>query len=102
MIPVTISSLEALDLRGISEPAIAMLNDILTIVPEKIAVAIVLVLAGVVIAKWVKNVVVTLLENLGVNALFSKMGVRSSKTTAPSFADIIGTVVQVVIILLLF
>ena len=99
MIPVTISSLEALDLRGISEPAIAMLNDIVTMLP-KIAVAIVLVLAGVVIAKWVKNVVVTLLENLGVNALFSKMGVRSSKPTAPSFADIIGTVVQVVIILL--
>ena len=99
MIPVTISSLEALDLRGISEPAIAMLNDIVTMLP-KIAVAIVLILVGVFIAKWIKGVIVALLENLGINSLFNKIGVRSSKESTLSFADVIGTVVQVVIILL--
>lgn len=99
MIPVTISSLEALDLRGISEPAIAMLNDIVTMLP-KIVVAIMLVLVGMFIAKWVKGIIVALLENLGINSLFNKMGVRSSKTSTLSFADVIGTVVQVVIILL--
>ena len=99
MIPVTISSLEALDLRGISEPAIAMLNDIVTMLP-KIAVAIVLILVGIFIAKWIKGVIVALLENLGINSLFNKMGVRSSKASTLSLADIIGTVVQVVIILL--
>lgn len=99
MIPVTISSLEALDLRGISEPAIAMLNDIVTMLP-KIVVAIVLVLIGMFIAKWVKGIIVALLENLGINSLFSKMGVRQSRASTLSFADIIGTVVQVVIILL--
>jgi len=46
MIPVTISALEALDVRGISDPAISMLNDVLAMIPN-IIVAIVLILAGV-------------------------------------------------------
>ena len=98
MIPVTISSLEALDLRGISEPAISMLNDIVGMLP-KIIIAVVLVLVGVLLAKWVKGIVVSLLENLGINSLFNKMGVRSAKPST-SLADIVGTIVQVVIILL--
>jgi len=99
MIPVTISSLEALALRGISEPAIAMLNDIVAMIP-KIAVAIVLVLVGVLIANWVKGVVISLLENLGVNSLVGKMGMNSSGESKLPLTNIIGTIVQVVIILL--
>lgn len=99
MIPVTVSSLEALNLRGISEPAIAMLNDIVSMLP-KIAVAIVLVLVGVLIANWIKGVVITLLENLGVNSLVGKMGMNSSRTKTPSLTNIIGTIVQIIIIFL--
>lgn len=98
MIPVTISALEVLDLEGISQPAIAMLNDIMTMLP-KIAVAIVLVLVGIYLAKWVKGIVISLLDNLGINSIFGKMGVRS-KATTPSFSQIIGTIVQVIVILL--
>ncbi len=99
MIPVTISALEILDLEGISQPAIAMLNDIMTMLP-KIAVAIVLVLVGVVLARWMKDVVVMLLNSIGINSLFGKMGVRAATTSVPSFAEIIGTIVQVIVILL--
>ena len=99
MIPVTISSLEALDLRGISEPAIGMLHDIVGMLP-KIVIAVVLVLVGILLAKWIKGVVVSLLENLGVNSLFGRMGVRSVKPSMPSLAEIIGSIVQVVVILL--
>ena len=99
MIPVTISALEALDLRGISEPAIAMLNDIVTMLPN-IVVAILLILVGVWIAKWVKGIVVSLLDNLGVNSLFSKMGVRSTNTSTFTIAEVIGTIVQVILIFL--
>lgn len=99
MIPVTISSLEALDLRGISEPAIAMLNDVVSMLP-KIAIAIVLVLVGVLIANWIKGVVVALLENLGVNSLVEKMGVGSSRASTLGLTNIIGTVVQIIVILL--
>jgi hypothetical protein len=99
MIPVTISSLEALDLRGISEPAIGMLHDIVGMIP-KIVIAVVLVLVGLLLAKWIRGVVVSLLENLGVNSLYGKMGVRSVKPSMPSLAEIIGAIVQVVVVLL--
>lgn len=99
MIPVSITALEILDLTGISEPAVGMLNDILAMLP-KIAIAIVLVLVGIVAAKWVKDIVVSLLEKLGVNSIFGKMGFNSGTGSAPSFAKLLGTVVQVVIILL--
>ncbi|MFL9651216.1 MULTISPECIES: mechanosensitive ion channel [Exiguobacterium] len=99
MIPVTISALEALDVRGISDPAISMLNDVLAMIPN-IIVAIVLILAGVFIAKWLKGVVVSLLENLGVNSLASKMGLGGRSTSSTSIAQVIGTIVQIIIILL--
>lgn len=99
MIPVTITSLEILDLDGISGPAVGMLNEILAMLP-KIAVAILLVLVGIVAAKWVKDIVVSLLEKLGLNSLFGKMGFKSGTGSAPSFATLLGTIVQVVIILL--
>lgn len=99
MIPVTISALEALDLTGISQPAIAMLNDIVTMLPN-IVVAIVLVLVGLWLAKWVKGVVVSLLENVGLNAVFSKMGVRASGKNAVKPAEVVGIIVQVFIVFL--
>ena len=98
MLPVTISALEVLDLEGISQPAIAMLNDIMTMLP-KIAVAIVLVLVGIYLAKWVKGIVISLLDNLGINSISGKIGVRSSPSM-PTFSQIIGAIVQVVVILL--
>lgn len=101
LIPVTISALEVLDLNGISEPAIDMLNKVLGMIPN-IIVAILLVLAGIAVAKWVKGIVVQLLENLGINSLFGKMGVKqNNEDGAPfSFAQLIGTIVQIIVILL--
>ena len=98
MIPVTISALEALDIRGISEPAIAMLNDVLVMIPD-ILVAIVLVLVGVFVARWLKGVVVSLLENLGVNSLAQKMGF-GERASSMSIAQVVGVIVQVIVILL--
>lgn len=98
MIPVTISALEALDIRGISEPAIAMLNNVLVMIPD-ILVAIVLVLVGVFVAKWLKGVVVSLLENLGVNSLAQKMGF-GERSSSMSIAQVVGVIVQVIVILL--
>lgn len=99
MIPVSITTLEILDLEGISSPAIAMLNNVLAMLP-KIFVAILLVLVGIVVAKWVKDVVVSLLEKSGVNSVFGKMGFKSGNDSTPTFSTLLGTIVQVVIILL--
>lgn len=98
MIPVTISALEALDIRGITEPAIAMLNNVLAMLPN-ILVAIVLILVGVFVAKWLKGVVVSLLENLGVDSLAHKMGF-GERASSMSIAQVIGVIVQIVVILL--
>ncbi|MFD1204596.1 mechanosensitive ion channel [Sporosarcina contaminans] len=99
MLPVTISALEVLDIEGISQPAIAMLNDMMTMLP-KIAVAIFLVLVGVLLAKWIKGIIVSLLDNLGINSLFGKMGVKQTGITMPTLSQMIGTIVQVIVILL--
>lgn len=99
MIPVAISALETLNIRGISDPAIAMLNDILTMIPN-IAVAVLLILAGVFLAKWLKGVVVSLLDNLGLNSLAGKMGMKNSGSGSFSISNIIGTIVQIIVIVL--
>ncbi|AYC28654.1 mechanosensitive ion channel [Paenisporosarcina cavernae] len=103
MIPVTITALEILDLNGISDPAISMLNDIMEMLP-KIAIAIVLVIIGIVVGKWVKEVVENLLKNLGVDSLFSNMGFNnvssSSNANNLSFAKILAIIAQVVVVLL--
>lgn len=104
MLPVTIAALEVLALRGISGPAIAMLNDILAMIPN-IIVAILLILAGIIIGRWVKDFVVQLMKNLGVDSLTEKMGMNKTADpdtdpSAYSLARIIGVVAQVLIILL--
>lgn len=102
MLPVTIAALEVLDLRGISGPAIAMLNDILTMIPN-IIVAILLILAGIVVGRWVKGVVTGLMNNIGADSLFGKMGFRKTAdpmSEEPSLSNIIGVIAQVVIVLL--
>ena len=52
------------------------------------------------LAKWLKGVVVSLLENLGVNSLAEKMGFGGRSTSSTSVAQVIGTIVQIIVILL--
>ncbi|MCM3610219.1 mechanosensitive ion channel [Planococcus sp. MERTA32b] len=104
MLPVTIAALEVLALRGISGPAIAMLNDVLTMIPN-IIVAILLILAGIIIGRWIKDFVVQLMKNLGVDSLTEKMGMNKTPDpdtdpSAYSLARIIGVVAQALIVLL--
>ncbi len=114
LIPVVISALEQLNLRGISEPAIAMLNDIMTMLPN-IAIAIVLVLVGIYVGKWIGNVVSGLLNGVGFNSLLNKMGIGNwnpaatsnnidpanpSPNSNTSLSDLVGNIVQILIIVL--
>jgi len=96
LIPTVISALEKLDIQGISQPAINMLNDILTMIPN-IATAIVLILIGIWIGKWVKQMVVTLLVKLSLDTYVRKMGLNANT----SISNIIGTIVQILIVFLL-
>ncbi|MED4534337.1 mechanosensitive ion channel [Metabacillus fastidiosus] len=101
LIPTIITALEKLDLEGISAPAIAMLNNILTLIPN-IAVAVVLILVGLWLGKWVEKIVAQMLRRVGINGLLYQMGLGSlNKETAKyTISDIIGMIVKIVIVLL--
>lgn len=101
LIPTVIAALERLDIEGISTPAIAMLNDILTMIPN-IAVAIVLVLIGLWIGKWLKKFTTDLLRRIGFDSYFKGMGVGAAakRPNSLSFSEIVGYIVQVFVVLL--
>jgi len=101
LIPTVISALETLDLKGISEPAIAMLTRVLSMIPN-VLIGIVLVLVGVWLGRIVGKIVADLLERLGLNGVVKHLGIGSwdpskSQTT---LSQLIGRIVQIVILLL--
>ncbi|SFB24174.1 Nucleoporin protein Ndc1-Nup [Bacillus sp. cl95] len=102
LIPTVITALERLDLKGISEPAVAMLNDILTMLPN-IAVAILLVLIGLWLGKWVNKFVTGLLDRIGFNSFFHGMGIKKPNSTTAtniSFSKMVGYIAQIFIVML--
>jgi small-conductance mechanosensitive channel len=101
LIPVVISALETLDINGISGPAVGMLGRIMDMIPN-IIVAIILVAAGLWVGKWVKHAVTSLLERIGFNGIFYKMGLGSLHNSSQTLtiSEIIGYAAQIVVVLL--
>ena len=64
IIPVAISALQQLQIRAISEPAVAVLSTVLSAIPRLIAAAIVLGIAFF-IGRWVSSVIEQLLSGFG-------------------------------------
>lgn len=101
LIPTIITALERLNLKGISEPAIAMLQNILTLIPNIIA-AIILILVGIALGKWVEKVVTQLLWRLRFDTVFHHMGIGSltPEKSKYTLSQIVGMIVKIVIVLL--
>ncbi|MBS8267017.1 hypothetical protein DYI25_21655 [Mesobacillus boroniphilus] len=101
LIPTVIAALERLDVEGISEPAIAMLNDILTMIPN-IVVAIILVMIGLWLGKWLKNFTTDLLRRIGFDSYFKgvSVGGAAKRPNSISLSEIVGYIVQVIVVLL--
>ncbi|MEG4441377.1 mechanosensitive ion channel [Microcoleus sp. AT9_B5] len=78
LIPTAIAALNALDIQAISQPAVAMLNDILTAVPKIFTAAVILVLAYI-LGRWVGDLVTNILTGIGFNNVFSWLGVQPPK-----------------------
>ncbi|MEG4498603.1 mechanosensitive ion channel [Microcoleus sp. F10-C6] len=78
LIPTAIAALNALDIQAISQPAVAMLNDILTAVPKIFTAALILVLAYI-LGRWVGDLVTNILTGIGFNNVFSWLGVQPPK-----------------------
>lgn len=77
LIPTATAALEALAIAAISEPATAMLNTVLGSLP-RIATAVVIVLASVLIGRFVAQLVQQILEGLGFDRLPSLLGFEAA------------------------
>ncbi len=73
LIPVAIAALQALKIEAISEPAIAMLNDILTVLPQIFTAAVILTFAYVA-GKYLAELVTSILTSIGFNNLPQWLG----------------------------
>jgi hypothetical protein len=95
VILVAISALQVLGIAAISDPATGMLDMILNAVPAIIAAVLILAI-GVVIARFIGNLLGTTLENIGTDRFAANLGVEPQQT---SVSNILAKVGQIAIIL---
>ena len=95
LIPTAIAALNALDIQAISQPAVAMLNDILSAVPKIFTAALILALAYI-LGRWVGDLVTNILAGIGFNNVFSWLGVQPKQPLrlTPSSSDPDATILQ--------
>ena len=87
LIPVAIQALDALRIEAISVPAIAMLNEILNVLPEIFTAALILIVAYF-LGQFISELVSNILSSLGFDNIFSLLGLpsptRRSQSQPPS------------------
>jgi len=84
LIPIAISSLDALSIKAVSEPAIAMLEDVLEIVPKLFSASFILA-AFFFIGRFISELVTTLLSSFGFDNILSSLGINPP--TSPDSPD---------------
>jgi Conserved TM helix len=101
LIPTIIAALEKLELKGISQPAIVMLEEVLALVPN-IVMAIVLIFAGIWLGKWVEKLVSQMLWRLRFDQVFHQIGFGSLTPAKPKYtlSQMVGVLVKIIVILL--
>lgn len=98
LIPIVIAALEVLKIQAISNPAIAMLNQIFLFIPQ-IILAIVLIALGAFIARFVGNLLTSLLESVGADKWIRDAMPANAPTIKLSVSKTVGKIVQIVILL---
>ncbi len=73
LVPTAISALEALEIQAISEPAIAMLQTVISYLPLFLAAGLILV-ASYVVGRFVSDLVASFLRSLGFNNVLMWLG----------------------------
>jgi len=85
LIPTAIAALEAIQIRAISAPAVAMLSQVLGAVPQILTAALILI-AAYVIGQFVSELVTNLLTGIGFNNVLGWLGIQS--VHRPSESDV--------------
>lgn len=101
LIPTIITALEKLELKGIADPAIEMLQDVLTMIPN-IAIAVMLLLVGIWLGKWVDRMVTQMLWRLRFDSVFNQIGIGSLTPEKPKYtlSQMVGLLAKIVVVLL--
>jgi len=97
-IPIVISALDVLKISAISQPAIGMLTAIFDIIPS-IFVAIILIGAGIMIAKLVNSLLTGLLTSIGTDNVIKKI-IKADDADKFSLVKIITEAVRFIIVIL--
>src|SRR5699024_1965086 len=98
-IPFITISLEALNIASISNPIQAVLTDVLAMLPN-IFVAIILVIVGYYIGRFLGNLLTRLLQGVGISKIFSILGISNDSNKSKfDLAKTLGATVQVLIVL---
>src|SRR5690625_1765459 len=98
LIPILTVALETLNVASITEPIVSVLNITLSMIPN-IFVAIILLIAGYYLAKFISDLLIKLMESTGINNLTKVLTVnQAEKVSRMNPSRIIGKTVQVIII----
>lgn len=81
LIPVAIAALQQLNIRAISDPAVAVLSTILNAIPHVLGAAVVLAIAFL-IARWVSGILEQVLPSLGVDRALQALGMGQAPAPA--------------------
>lgn len=96
IIPVIITALNVLDIKAITDPAIAMLSVIFNYIPNILA-ALVIISIGWVLAKFIGNIVTRLIAASGLDAKIA--GLMDMKNSNLVLSNLVGKTVEVVLII---
>ena len=83
LLPIAIAALNQLQIKAISDPAIAMLDQILSAIPKIFTASLILVIAYV-LGQFVSDLVTNILTSIGFNNVFQWLGLTAKKTTTTS------------------
>lgn len=83
LLPVAIAALNTLQIDAISEPAIAMLNQILDALPKIFTAALILFIAYV-LGQFVKDLVTNILTSIGFNNVYRWIGIPEPRSSRPA------------------
>ncbi|MGD6831090.1 mechanosensitive ion channel [Sutcliffiella halmapala] len=97
LIPIVTIALETLNIETISGPIVSVLNTILNMIPN-IIVAIILLLVGYYLAKFVSELLVSLLKRTGISNIYQSMGMKDQSKPSFDLAAVIGQIVKILII----
>ncbi|MEM8919035.1 MAG: mechanosensitive ion channel [Pseudomonadota bacterium] len=95
IVPVSIAALQALQISAISDPAVTLLETILSAIPLIIGAALVLGVAYI-IARWVAGLVEELLPGLGVDRSVGALGILPEGSNVSS---LVSKIVMIAIML---